>query len=79
MPTDVLYHRNTCGKLRRPWTLADVAKHDLERSLRTADLASGEEEEVRATEEPEETHRSTYRRATRDSQSLSSPERGRHN
>ena len=29
------------------------AKHDLERSLRTADLASGEEEEVRATEEPE--------------------------
>ena len=43
------------------WTLADVknnglhgscrAKHDLERSPRTADLASGEEEEVRATEE----------------------------
>ena len=55
------------------------AKNDLERSLRTADLASGEEEEVRATEEPEETHRSTCRRATRDSQSLSSPEYGRHN
>ena len=55
------------------------AKHDLERSLRTADLASGEEEEVRVTDEPEETHRSTCRRATRDSQSLSSPEYGRHN